>query len=194
MLFEKGDTKSGDTWMCSERAGQGWSISTIRVNGGTYSTDMNAKQPESWITQILSAHSFSRIKREWYHDTDENITAVSLEKSPHGGQYYIDLGASPRKLLTVERPREYESHFRVRLEQIVPHGNELLKALDLEDSSMPLDRRKRVVEDAIAQYAIPLLRELQTLDGMARLMSSHPRAKAFMIRPGLRQFLQSTGK
>lgn len=143
---------------------------------------------------VLGPHHFRRSKHEWFHEGGECLTAVSLEKSRFGGQFYVDLGASPIRLVGGSHLREYECHFRVRLELIIPNRDELLSAMDLEDQSVSKEQRRRIFDAALGDYGVPMLLQLRSLEGIAALVGSHPSARAFMIRPELRGLLAGMSK
>lgn len=134
---------------------------------------------------------FRQAKREWYCENGDCLTMASLDKSPNGGQYYLDFGASPRQLLGSERPREYQLHFRTRLESIVPNSRELLTAMDLEDQSVNSSHRQRVLETALRDCGVPLLLQLRTVDGIARVTNLNAYGGRFLVLPALQDLLCS---
>lgn len=119
---------------------------------------------------------------------------VSLDKSPYGGQYYITLAASPRALIDMVEPREFQLHFRVRLESLVDSPTELSLVLDLEDVTLALEERRRAIQEALRTRALPLVLSLMSLSGMSEALTSHPRAASFMVRATLRDHLAKAGR
>jgi hypothetical protein len=153
---------------------------------------MNEKQLSSWISEALEGHGFTRGKHGWYHRGRDCLVMLSLDESPYGGQYYITLAASPFALVDAAEPHEHKLHVRVRLESLVADPTRTSSGLDLENVTMSADERRQIIQESLRSQALPLLRSLTSLKGMAEALSGHPRSGAFMVRTALRDHLATT--
>jgi len=153
---------------------------------------MNAKIVEDWLTQILAEHGFVHARRNWYRNNDQTITVVNLDKSPLGGQLYVNLAASPKEMVGESRPAEHHCHIRVRLESVAQDRELVLRALDLEKDVATIERRE-VITSAFRSAGLPVLEGFATLEGIVRIIVNHPRAKQFFVRKTLKDDLQRRG-
>jgi hypothetical protein len=149
---------------------------------------MNSSIVLEWLNSALEEEGFVRVRKSWYRDSAETIAVVNLDKSPYGGQFYVNLAASAKALAASSRPAEHHCHFRVRLDALSPDRATIAEALDLE-RPMPQQDRQALIAAAISDLALPLLKECETVGGIARIISQHPRASQFAVLRTLREYL-----
>lgn len=154
---------------------------------------MNRQQLARWIDEILSPAGFMYRGRvhEWWRVRSHVIDAVALDKSPYGGQFYVDFGASPRELVDSTELREYQLHMRVRLEALVPDESVVAQALDLEDAGMGSETRKQAIQGAVQRFGLRWLDSIGTIAGMQEMSATHPRAVEMLIKRELRAMFES---
>ena len=56
------------------------------------------------LDQELVSEGFKRKGRNWYKTLDDCVQVLNLQKSPWGGQYYINLGILMRDLDSTKYP------------------------------------------------------------------------------------------
>jgi hypothetical protein len=151
---------------------------------------MNARMLEDWLSSVLLSRGFEKQRRNWYRNTDQVVVMLNLDKSPDGGQFYINLAASPRELLASDHPPEHHCHLRTRLESLVPDQLALERALDLEEAQIAEDERRQMVVESLLEYGFPFLDLVGSITGMESLMHEHPARARFLVHVELKHLLE----
>ncbi len=114
--------------------------------------------------RTLQSNGFRKQGGTWYFDCPETILVVNLQKSQYGPSYYINLAVFVKALGDDKVPKEHQCHLRTRIEDVA--GDDLERALDLDDVSFADCQRESMIETAIGKHAIPFLKSCSTLDGI----------------------------
>ena len=123
----------------------------------------NSKDLEAIVTSVLKPEGYRKKGANWYSETDDCILMVNLQKSRWGGQFYINLAVLVTDLNKNNTPQEYDCHIRARLDEVAPNSNEVKKALDLEDTTVPTETKIETLFNTLSTYGTPFLLSLNTL-------------------------------
>jgi hypothetical protein len=101
------------------------------------------------IESAMKGLPFRRKSTTWYHESEEAVVVLNVQKSNFGEQYYINLGALVKGLGSTREgipPRENECHLRLRIESLVPEKQELIQRvmLNLEDNTVGSAEREQI--------------------------------------------------
>ena len=136
---------------------------------------MNQKLISSVIDGCAASSGFTRKGSTWYRHDPEVILVVNLQKSNYGGQYYINLGVSPRELTEGEFPRDAQCHLRMRLEGLYEmeqnDPKEVERVFNLEDSSLASGEREAAMKTFLSR-GIAWLEDLASIENMRRALES----------------------
>ncbi|WP_434041169.1 MULTISPECIES: DUF4304 domain-containing protein [Sorangium] len=119
---------------------------------------------------LKDAH-FLQKNGNWYHDTEETVLVVDVQRSNFGQQYYINLGIFVKvssQGLARFPPKESECHIRLRLESLMPESDEeaVRTLLDLDNQSIGSAERQKRIRELVASVAIPFLLQCSTHAGL----------------------------
>jgi hypothetical protein len=172
----------------------------------------------SVIGRALMEQPWVRRKDTWYLERQLLINLVNLQKSPFGGQFYINLGIFIKCDATVNPDDDPTGRFRARNEEVrtwfdyerlYPKGNyplenycdigwrlelvvdnrpELDLALNLEDARMTGEQRANVISQALKTHALPVLESIHTISDVEQAYRSGLIAEWFVVYP-LREWL-----
>ncbi len=112
----------------------------------------NTRELATTIDRVITSKGFVQGpakggRKTWYKRFPETILVLDLQKSDFGGKYFINLAIGASSLLHEDFPREEHCHVRLRVEEVLPdHDKQLTRALDLEDTTMVEEERKRWLE------------------------------------------------
>ncbi|WP_437631010.1 DUF4304 domain-containing protein [Sorangium sp. So ce854] len=141
-------------------------------------------------TALKDAH-FLRKSGIWYHDTEEAVLVVDVQRSNFGQQHYINVGVfvkiSSQKLARLP-PRENECHIRLRLESLMPEAEEesVRALLDLDNQSIGSAERQKRIRELVVGVVIPFLLQCGTHAGI-REAKRNGRLDAAVIDKRLRE-------
>jgi hypothetical protein len=149
---------------------------------------MNKSVLESAIDRQLAARGWRRRGSSWYAETTESISAINLQKSQWGGQFYLNIGLYYRALGDERFPEEHKLHLRGRLSSITEASRlDLDTVLDLEQP-LPDEERTRSLEAAVLEVAVPYLEARSHLSEVARLSKAESLGPLVVSR-GLRELI-----
>ncbi|WP_437954367.1 DUF4304 domain-containing protein [Sorangium sp. So ce119] len=119
---------------------------------------------------LKDAH-FLRKHGSWYHDTEETVLVVDVQRSNFGQQHYINLGIFVKacsQTLARFPPKESECHIRLRLESLMPEADEesVRTLLDLDNQSIGSAERQKRIRGLVSGIAIPFLLQCSTRTGL----------------------------
>lgn len=132
---------------------------------------MNRTYLKNCLSEVLEPIGYVRSNNTWYKRELETILVVNLDKSPYGGQFYINLGLLLRCLSNLTNPPEQLCHFRCRIEEFFGETKLVQLLLNLEQSPFPPEVRCQMIKEIVTD-ATKWLDQLSTLSGLkAALMS-----------------------
>jgi hypothetical protein len=116
----------------------------------------NAKNLTNAVHNAVATKGFvpkhGQGRKFWYKHYPETVLVFELDKSQWGGQFGICVAIGARALLSDEYPRTEFCHVRLGAENIHPEDKEAMnRGLDLEDSSVSHEERRRCVEELVAR-------------------------------------------
>jgi len=131
-------------------------------------TTSAAKLLHGAIAEAAAPAGFRKKGSSWYCEEVDATLVLSPQKSQYGSQYFLNLGIYWRRLGEKSAPKEEECHIRGRISSVLPDelGQQVERSLDFEDSSISDEERRGAVRDALAQYAIPMLKRCSTTEGL----------------------------
>jgi Domain of unknown function (DUF4304) len=137
------------------------------------------------IESAMKGLPFRRKSTTWYHESEEAVVVLNVQKSNFGEQYYINLGALVKGLGSTREgipPRENECHLRLRIESLVPEKQELIQRimLNLEDDTVSSAEREQSVCRLVAEVAIPFLLQCTTREGIRAAFQQGRLTSAFI--------------
>lgn len=149
------------------------------------------KRLEAEFTAVLKPLGYGKRGKTWARETAEVFTLVNLQKSQWAERFYVNLGAFARRLEPeATRPSEHHCHYRVRLTELTPDGEEtaaLERGLDFEND-VGEEERLRTIGAALRAHGVAWLKSVETLEGMReRLAAGTDRRAAVSL--SLRQLL-----
>ena len=123
------------------------------------------------VDMVLRAHGFERRSCTWYRHHEDVILVVNVDKSPYGGQYFINLGLAIRSLNATDFPPEERCDIRIRLDRLAPNREDVLKAFDLEGSDLKgAERGERIMHQI--EVGARWLNRLTTTSAVAQALAS----------------------
>jgi Domain of unknown function (DUF4304) len=142
----------------------------------------DSKTIKEIIKKSLSKAGYSKKSDTWYFRNDEVVLLVNLQKSQYGNQYYLNCGVGLKSLGVVDFPKEYQCHIRFRIEGVMPEGSEknIAALLNLEDMSISEIQRKDEISKLIAEYVLPTLTALSSINGISETIHSGVLKKAMI--------------
>src|ERR1700683_2441378 len=143
---------------------------------------------EKAIDDLLSKAGFKRKGKVWYVDNAETFSLLELQKSNYGDQYYINLAVFVKKLGSNPFPKEHQCHVRGRLTSLLKDKSDAEKSLDLENVSIPMEKRIASVSSMIKDIALPLLSEMRSMGGIKRLLIEN-KLEEFLVSLKLKKLL-----
>ncbi|HXQ35760.1 MAG TPA: DUF4304 domain-containing protein [Anaerolineales bacterium] len=128
--------------------------------------DQIVKQLEQSISKELLPLGFKKQGKTWYHDVDECISLLNLQKSEWGAQFYLNLGVFVKQLdPRISTPKEHQCHLRLRLSDLVPNKAEFEQYLDFENEIADEQRIHEILK-GLRSYAVPWLKAVESLEGI----------------------------
>lgn len=144
----------------------------------------DAKGLEKLLTGWLRPEGFRRHGRRWIADFSEVIEIVDLQRSQWSNMFYLNVGAlvkaiggEPWEIRDRTNPRSWESHYCIRLENLIPEEpippakitpqvERMHQLLNLEDPRVSPGQRGSELSAIIEQRLIPFLRMSKDAAGL----------------------------
>jgi hypothetical protein len=131
----------------------------------------NKKDLISVIDAVLTPGGYVRQGLSWYRHCDETVLLIDLQKSDVGGQFLVNLGVSVCALNAERFPSEAHCHLRMRLDRVADNREAVLRAFDLEDTTIGPILRHEAVQLLIDEGA-RWLERFATAGGVAGALRS----------------------
>lgn len=96
---------------------------------------INSKILANLCDEFLKPVGFRKRNVTWHRLTTDVVQVFQLQKSDHGGQYYVNLAWAPTNLNidNMPTPQEHKCPIRARLDALNPeHCNHIKQLFDLE--------------------------------------------------------------
>lgn len=116
------------------------------------------------VDRFCKERGYTKKSGSWYRRQDETIAVLNLQRSQHSLAYYLNAALWLLALGDAAAPKEHLCHVRTRADRLVPDGEALGEALDLERCEAD---RGAVVLEAL-DTTDSLLQECSTLNGCRR--------------------------
>lgn len=145
----------------------------------------NSKDLYNFVDKIVKPKGFSKKKENWYLDTPECISVLSLGKSPWGGQYTFGLTVLVKaiELTPISFPQFHQCHIHgFGLSELVHNKDKLNKSLDLEDISVTTEERTDTISTVIENYAVPFLQDISGITGLKNVILTNKRLRYHVLK------------
>jgi hypothetical protein len=109
------------------------------------------------LDAVLRSAGFDRSGRTWWRQSVETIHVVDLQATASERQMFLSAGVYFRVLGRTTLPREHECHVRIGAEEIATRPLVLKRALDFDNSDLPLERRVGTVLAVLERRILPWL-------------------------------------
>jgi len=121
----------------------------------------------------------------WFLDEGDFIRVFNIQGSQWSKCFYLNLGIYVKALGDIEKPKEYDCHFRARLGDFVPDRNRFNKLLDFENE---IDDASRLSElKALIQYAFDWLERYSSKNELKKAVSE--KRQGFLISLSINDYL-----
>jgi hypothetical protein len=126
-----------------------------------------------------SMAGMTKRSQSWYRATDEVISVLNLQKSRWSLKYYVNIGWWLRVLGDAAFPKEYETHVKIRLDDLLPDRRAEVTAL--LDLGRPFDNRRGRLSELLRSGVWPILESAGSIEGL-RALGREGRLKAAAVR------------
>ena len=138
----------------------------------------NKKEIIDTLSNILKPNGFKKKGNLWYLESHECYSLLELDKSTWGGQFSILLNVIVKALNNIEIPKSIYGGFGGwSLDWLLPERETLQKSLDLEREDINTVQRKTIIEDALQNYGVPFLLEINSIDGLKNVLVKNKRLR-----------------
>ncbi len=141
----------------------------------------NSKLLQRALAPLLKLHGFKKLGATRRKITGDTIEILNLQGSQWGPSFYINLGVYFRALGHIDGACEYDCHIRTRLSELVPDRARFNALLDFEQSALQGVRASEL-EAIVAEYALPWLTRISTIDGAREYCSTQPLRSPWIVK------------
>jgi len=124
---------------------------------------------------MMKQAGFKKNGQSWRFTTLETIAVLNLQKSQWGPAYYINLGVLIRALDSHPQPDVFSCPLHIRVENLLPKLDPARELFDFSNSKYDTDQGYMEMANVVGTYALPLLKQCGTLDGIRDAIQMHPR-------------------
>lgn len=130
------------------------------------------------MVQMLSPKmkdaGFQKKGQSWFRTSPETISVLNLQMSRWDGAYFVNLGVLTRHLDPQVTPHVSACQVRHRIESLMPDRMEAISLFDFANKKYRADEGYNDAIAAICDYALPLLKQCETLDGLRAAILARP--------------------
>lgn len=135
------------------------------------------------IDKVLREAGFrSKGKRIWVRILGRAAQIVHLDKSSYGPQNRLEAYVTLRTDIDLRNIKWSDFDLVIRIERIVRASSDFRSALDQEAASIPLEARKLIIEEAVAEI-VSVLELASNEAGIIQLRRMFPSANDVFIGP-----------
>jgi hypothetical protein len=127
------------------------------------------------IAPVMKQAGFKKKGQSWRFATLETIAVLNLQKSQWGPDYYINLGVLIRALDPHPQPDVFSCPLHIRVESLLPELATARELFDFSNSKYETDQGYLEMAEVVGVYALPLLKQCGSLDGIRDAVQAHPR-------------------
>lgn len=127
------------------------------------------------IAPVMKQAGFKKRGQSWRFDTPETIVVLNLQKSQWGPGYFINLGVLIRALNPHSQPDVFSCPIQTRLKNLLPKLDAARELFDFSNSKYDTDEGYKEMAEVVRTYALPLLKQCGSLDGIRDAIRASPR-------------------
>lgn len=117
---------------------------------------------------------FKKKGQSWRFATSETISVLNLQKSSWGPMYYVNLGVLIRALDPHPAPDVFSCQIHTRLANLLPKVDSARELFDFSNSKYETDDGYTEMAEVVRSYALPLLKQWGSLDGIRAAIQARP--------------------
>lgn len=123
------------------------------------------------FTSTVRKAGFKKKGAGWFHETDDAVLVVNLQRSSFGEQYFVNLAVWLKALGGMKFPKEYDCHIRIRATALDAERQRYweTEVFNLERAEMPDRTRLELIQSFVEKIAVPFLLACGSLSELRRL-------------------------
>ena len=126
------------------------------------------------LSPAMKDAGFQKKGQSWFRTSPETITVLNLQMSRGDGSYFVNLGVLVRQLDPQLTPHVSLCQVKHRIERLLPDRMEAIGLFDFANKKYRTDEGYSDAVAAICTYALPLLKQCETLDGLRAAILARP--------------------
>ena len=127
------------------------------------------------VAPVMKQAGFKKKGQSWRFATVETIAVLNLQKSQWGPGYYVNLGVLIRALDPHPQPDVFSCQIQTRLAELLPKFDAARELFDFSNSKYDTGEGYMEMAEVVRSYALPLLKQCGSLDGIRAAIQARPR-------------------
>ena len=137
---------------------------------------------EHILAKLLKPEGFRKKGKTWHLETPDTIGVINLQRSRFSSCHYLNIGIFVKSLPELAEefpqdrllPKSYRCHFQLRLPDLMQDREKGEALFDLNNVGIGSAQREAGIVESIRKYALPLLKNLTSLDAIKAAIRKDP--------------------